>query len=140
MLALARQTARVCARRAPFSTAAASQAANSEAAEILQLEVRVEEGSRASRRLRKNGLLPGILYGEGLSGETEKTLVAMNTRTFQRLHRKLWSSIQNQVFDVQVGSTSPVKAYMRDVQFHPGEPKCSTRDAILLCHWRGNTD
>ncbi|GMF10665.1 unnamed protein product [Phytophthora lilii] len=36
-----------------------------------------------------------------------------------RVHRELWTSIENQVFQVQVGDQPPVKAYMRDVQLDP---------------------
>lgn len=118
MLALQRHAARVNARAALFSTAA-QEAVSSNIP--LRVELRETEGSRAARRLRKQGFLPGILYGEGSDGATEKVLVSLETRTFEKLHRKLWTSVENQVFDVQVGENAkPVKAYMRDVQLDPG--------------------
>lgn len=120
MLAMQR---RAVARVARFSTAAVTQEAASSSANLpLRVELRETEGSRAARRLRKQGFLPGILYGEGADGVTDKVLVSLETRTFEKLHRKLWTSVENQVFDLQVGdSVEPVKAYMRDLQLDPGE-------------------
>lgn len=121
MLSLHRHAARASARSALFSSAAAAAAAvETEAGNVLQVDLRQVEGSRAARRLRKQGLLPGVLYGEGEDGDASKVLVALQTRAFEKLHRKLWSSVENQVFDVQVGDAAPVKACMRDVQFDPG--------------------
>lgn len=117
-MALQRHAACTFIRRVPlFSTAAA---ADQEASiNVLQLMLRENEGSRASRRLRKHGLLPGVLYGEGEDGNDERVLVSLPTRSFERMHRKLWTSIENQVFQVQVDDKPPVKAYMRDVQLDP---------------------
>lgn len=120
MLAAAhRQVLRAAVPRssALLSTAAASFVTDSAAAEILHLELRPAEGSRAARRLRKQGYLPGILYGEDVDGNSERVLVALQTRTFEKVHRKLWTSIENQVFNIQVGENEPIKAIMRDVQF-----------------------
>ncbi|OWZ15166.1 Ribosomal protein L25, Ctc-form [Phytophthora megakarya] len=116
MLVLHRQVTRSGAQVARFSAAAA---AIQEASSVLQLVVREGEGSRASRRLRKQGFLPGVLYGEGENGKDERVLVSFPTRTFEHVHRKLWTSIENQVFQVQVGEQAPVKVYMRDVQLDP---------------------
>uniref|UniRef100_A0AAV1UHP5 50S ribosomal protein L25 n=1 Tax=Peronospora matthiolae TaxID=2874970 RepID=A0AAV1UHP5_9STRA len=119
MLALQRQAALQLSR---FSTTAAATAAASTVespSNVLQLLVRDADGSRASRRLRKQGFLPGVLYGEGEDGKDERVLVSFPTRAFQRMHRKLWTSIENQVFQVQVEEQPPVKAYMRDVQLDP---------------------
>ncbi|KAK1947641.1 50S ribosomal protein L25 [Phytophthora citrophthora] len=116
MLALQRHAVRSGAKQAArFSSAATQEAASN----VLQLVVREGEGSRASRRLRKQGLLPGVLYGEGEDGKDERVLVSFPTRAFERMHRKLWTSVENQVFQVQVGDQAPVKAYMRDVQLDP---------------------
>ncbi|GAB9471618.1 Ribosomal protein l25, ctc-form [Globisporangium polare] len=117
MLAMQR---RAVARVARFSTAAATQEATSSANLPLRVELRETEGSRAARRLRKQGFLPGILYGEGVDGAADKVLVSLETRAFEKLHRKLWTSVENQVFDLQVGDrAAPVKAYMRDLQLDP---------------------
>lgn len=123
MLALQR---RAVARAAQFSTAAAASATQEAAANLpLRVELRETEGSRAARRLRKQGFLPGVLYGEGSDGVTDKVLVSLETRAFEKLHRKLWTSVENQVFDLTVGdSATPVKAYMRDLQLDPGTSFC----------------
>lgn len=120
MLALQRQAAR--ATRAFSSVAAAATgAAAAENPLLLQVQVRETEGSRASRRLRKNGFLPGVIYGEGADGSNDRVLVALETRAFEKIHRKLWTSVENQLFTVQIGdSAEPVKAFMRDVTFDPG--------------------
>ncbi|GMF36591.1 unnamed protein product [Phytophthora fragariaefolia] len=118
MLALQRHAMRSGAKQAARYSAAAA-ATQEASADVLQLAVREGEGSRASRRLRKQGLLPGVLYGEGEDGQDERVLVSFPTRTFECVHRKLWTSIENQVFHVQVGEQPPVKAYMRDVQLDP---------------------
>lgn len=87
---------------------------------VLPLDIRTQDGSRASRKLRQKGMLPGILYGEGMDGDDNKVLISLKKTLFDRLHRKLWTSIDNQVFKVQVEDQPPVLAIMRDVQFHPG--------------------
>ncbi|DAZ94736.1 TPA: hypothetical protein N0F65_011552 [Lagenidium giganteum] len=122
MLAFRRQALAPVALRACFSTTAAAAASASEGAlHVIHLEQREGNGSRASRRLRKQGLLPGIIYGEGVDGQSDKKLVALKTRTFEQLHRKLWTSIENQVFEVTVeGEAAPVKVLMRDLQLDPG--------------------
>jgi large subunit ribosomal protein L25 len=105
-----------------FSTSAATESSCSLEVDVIDLKTRDNnQGSRASRRLRKKGYLPGILYGEDSSGDSTKVLVALKTRSFEKLHRKLWTSIENQVFHIHVEGGSPIKAYMRDVQFDPGD-------------------
>lgn len=120
MFALQRHAVRSGAQQAArFSAAAAASTTQEAPLNVLQLAVRETEGSRASRRLRKQGFLPGVLYGEGEDGKDKRVLVSFPTRTFERVHRKLWTSIENQVFQVQVDNQPPVKAYMRDVQLDP---------------------
>ncbi|RLN63181.1 hypothetical protein BBJ28_00009744, partial [Nothophytophthora sp. Chile5] len=116
MLALQRHATRAGARVARFSALAAAQEQEAPS-DVLQLATRELDGSNVSRRLRRQGFLPGVLYGEGEDGSAERVLVAFQTREFERMHRKLWTSIENQVFQVQVGDQPPVKAIMRDVQF-----------------------
>ncbi|TMW55831.1 hypothetical protein Poli38472_008479 [Pythium oligandrum] len=112
-----RRALRAAASHSALFSSAAAAAQTTEAADVLRLELRQTEGSRAARRLRKQGLLPGILYGEDANGNAEKVLVSMQTRTFEKLHRQFWTSVENQVFDIQIGDAAPVKAIMRDLQF-----------------------
>nr|CCA21716.1 50S ribosomal protein L25 putative [Albugo laibachii Nc14]CCA21859.1 50S ribosomal protein L25 putative [Albugo laibachii Nc14] len=101
---------------APFHQAATTDITESI---VLPLHIRTQDGSRAARKLRKKGYLPGLLYGEGMNGDDTKVLVSLEKKLFDRLHRKLWTSIDNQVFKVQVKDQPPILAIMRDVQFHP---------------------
>uniref|UniRef100_M4C193 Uncharacterized protein n=1 Tax=Hyaloperonospora arabidopsidis (strain Emoy2) TaxID=559515 RepID=M4C193_HYAAE len=119
MLALQRQAALQLSRFTTTAAATTTATTSETPSNVLQLLVRNADGSRASRRLRKQGFLPGVLYGEGEDGKDERVLVSFPTRAFERMHRKLWTSIENQVFQVQVEEQSPVKAYMRDVQLDP---------------------
>ncbi|CAK4647399.1 hypothetical protein LEN26_015616 [Aphanomyces euteiches] len=101
-----------------FSTVGvASEAAS---ATFIQLVPRLKDGSRESRRLRKEGLLPGILYGEGSNGDSSKVLVSMKQVDFEREYRKLRTSMGNQVYEVSVGDNGPVtKVLLRDVTLDP---------------------
>ncbi|OQS03227.1 50S ribosomal protein L25 [Thraustotheca clavata] len=86
---------------------------------LLQLHPRPKDGSRESRRLRRSGLLPGILYGEGSDGENSKVLVSMNQTDFEREYRKLRNSMGNQVYEVAIGDAKPTKVLLRDITLHP---------------------
>jgi large subunit ribosomal protein L25 len=83
------------------------------AAERVNLEVRVREerGSAAARRLRKTGLIPGVVYG----GNAEPTAIAVAER---ELRKALTTDHGlNAIMDVKLnGDTRPVilKEYQRD--------------------------
>ena len=82
--------------------------------EEFQLEVaeRQESGSRAARRLRRDGFVPAVIYGKG--GESRH--VTVNLRAFRHLAKK---SLPSQVFtlvDPSRGAT--VKALVKDIQKH----------------------
>ncbi|MEE8428692.1 MAG: 50S ribosomal protein L25/general stress protein Ctc [Gammaproteobacteria bacterium] len=84
----------------------------------LQVEIRSDQGKGASRRLRRAGKVPGILYGGGLDPQP----VALD-------HHRLLHSIENEGFyshilTVDVGGKTQ-KAVLRDLQRHP------TKHAIL---------
>ncbi|KDO30892.1 hypothetical protein SPRG_04795 [Saprolegnia parasitica CBS 223.65] len=95
------------------------QASTSSHLTFLQLQPRLKDGSRESRRLRRGGQLPGILYGEGSTGEKTKVLVTMDQTDFEREYRKLRSSMANQVYEVSVGESAPTKVLLRDITLHP---------------------
>ncbi|ETV95001.1 ribosomal protein L25, Ctc-form [Aphanomyces invadans] len=104
---------RATAARA-LSTAAAAPTTH------FTLTPRLKDGSRESRRLRKQGLLPGILYGEGINGDSTRVLVSMNQVDFEREYRKLRTSMGNQVYEVSTGEGGPVtKVLLRDATLHP---------------------
>ncbi len=83
-------------------------------AESLQVRVSDREttGGGASRALRRQGLIPGVLYGENaesvsLSVDPRDIVKGLNTPGFFTT-----------IFDVQVGGKKE-RALVKDVQFHP---------------------
>jgi large subunit ribosomal protein L25 len=76
----------------------------------LKIEERSERGSRATRRLRRQGLVPGVVYG-GRDGQCNAFSVEA-----RELRRVLVAG--SAVFDIDVGgSTRPV--IVKDQQHHP---------------------
>ncbi|HEV2075235.1 MAG TPA: 50S ribosomal protein L25 [Thermoleophilaceae bacterium] len=77
----------------------------------LAVEERTERGSRATRRLRRAGLVPGVLYGGGNDGAI----------SFQVGSRELRQTLQqgSAVIDVAVDGGSPRPVIVKDQQFHP---------------------
>jgi large subunit ribosomal protein L25 len=77
----------------------------------LQVEERPERGSRESRRLRRAGLIPGVLYG----GSHEETVA------FKVGHRELRSVLVDgsALIDVKIGGEKSVPAIVKEQQIHP---------------------
>lgn len=77
----------------------------------LEVEQRPEQGSRAVRRLRRSGFVPGVVYGAGL-GEP---------RSFKVGTRDLRIALQasSQVIDLQLGGEAAVPVILKDQQRHP---------------------
>lgn len=77
----------------------------------LNVEERAERGSRETRRLRRQGLIPGVLYG----GSHDETV------TFKVNHRDLRSVLVDgsALIDVKIGGEKPVPAIVKDQQVHP---------------------
>ncbi|WP_374350407.1 50S ribosomal protein L25/general stress protein Ctc [Chitinimonas sp.] len=73
---------------------------------------RVEQGTGASRRLRRAGQVPGIVYGFGIEPEA----VTLN-------HNDLYHAMQHEAFHASIlnlnidGKTQPV--LLRDAHYHP---------------------
>ena len=83
----------------------------------LPVEERSERGSRAARRLRRQGLVPGVLYGgDGL------TAVPFTVGTREL---RLAMHAASQVIDVQIAGERPRPVILKDTQRHP------VRDDIL---------
>ena len=81
----------------------------------LTVEERPETGSRAARRLRREGLIPGVVYGGG-----DCTAVRINAR---ELRSALLAS--SAVIDLQVDGGKARPVIVKDQQHHP------VRDDIL---------
>lgn len=77
----------------------------------LRVEERPEQGSRAARRLRRQGLVPGVLYGGG-NGEAISFKV-----DFRELRHTLHEG--SAVLDVQIGGGEARPVIVKDQQLHP---------------------
>ena len=77
----------------------------------LAVEERPDTGSRASRRLRREGLIPGVVYGGSDGGCTSVRIDARELRS------ALLSS--SAVIDVQVGGGKARPVIVKDQQLHP---------------------
>ncbi|MGI9659802.1 MAG: 50S ribosomal protein L25 [Gaiellaceae bacterium] len=83
---------------------------------LVPLEVHVREaaGTRAARRMRKEGLIPGVVYGQGDA-----------PRAFYVVERELRSATAggqrlNAIFELNFeGETTDVHAVVKDYQVHP---------------------
>jgi large subunit ribosomal protein L25 len=83
----------------------------------LNVEERSERGSRAVRRLRRAGLVPGVLYGGGDGG-------AISFQVGARELRQVLAD-GSALIDVKLGSEQPRPVIVKEEQFHPA------RDELL---------
>jgi large subunit ribosomal protein L25 len=76
----------------------------------LTVETRDERGSRASRRLRREGLVPGVIYG----GEGD-------TIAFKVGARDLWRVLHEgpALLEIEVSGSKALPVIVKDQQFHP---------------------
>jgi large subunit ribosomal protein L25 len=77
----------------------------------LAVDIREERGSRASRRLRRAGQVPGVLYG-GSHDETVSFKVGDHD-----LRRVLVDG--SALIDIEIGGEKSVPAILKDRQLHP---------------------
>lgn len=82
---------------------------------VLDAEPRSDKGKGASRRLRRENKVPGIIYG----GATEPLNITLNHN--QVLHRLENEAFYSHVLTVNVDGKSH-EAILRDVQRHPAKP------------------
>jgi large subunit ribosomal protein L25 len=77
----------------------------------LAVEDRTEQGSRNTRRLRKTGFVPGIVYGGG-SGDC---------RPFKVDARELRAALHasSAVIDLKIGGDAAIPVMVKDQQLHP---------------------
>jgi large subunit ribosomal protein L25 len=77
----------------------------------LNVQERHERGSRQTRRLRREGLIPGVLYG----GSHDETVA------FKVNHRDLRSVLVDgsALIDVKIGGEKSVPAILKEQQVHP---------------------
>jgi large subunit ribosomal protein L25 len=77
-------------------------------------EIREDQGKGASRRLRREGLVPAIIYG---AGRPPRTLAFDHNRVIQQLANE---SFYSSVLNIKVGNKSQA-AILKDVQRHPSK-------------------
>lgn len=92
----------------------------------LNAEKRRETGSAASRRLRKQGRVPAIIYG----GEGKPLMVTFD-------HNELTHRLDNEAFfshviNITVDGGRPVEAVLRDLQRHPARPFIEHADFLRI--------
>ncbi len=88
----------------------------------LNAETRSEKGTGASRRLRRAGKVPGILYGAG----KEPVMLSFD-------HDPLWHHTRHEAFftsilSVKVDGKVVDQAILRDLHMHPFKPKVAHVD------------
>ena len=71
----------------------------------------IETGSRNTRRLRKAGFVPGIVYGGGDGGCRSFKVPARDLRTAMHAH--------SAVIDLKIGDDSAIPVMVKDQQLHP---------------------
>jgi large subunit ribosomal protein L25 len=82
----------------------------------IEAETRARAGKGAARATRREGKVPGVIYG----GKQEPNLIALEPREVLReLHRAGW---QSRLYELKTGGEG-VRALIRGVQFHPVSDK-----------------
>ena len=78
----------------------------------IEASVRARAGKGAARATRRDGLVPGVIYG----AKQEASLIALDPRVVLReLTKTGWRS---RLYEVSTGE-APIRALMREVQLHP---------------------
>ncbi len=81
----------------------------------ISVEARSDEGKGASRRLRREGMVPGVIYGGG------KDPVSISFDHDEMVHRLENEAFYSHILTVNVGG-SVEKAVLKDLQRHPSKP------------------
>lgn len=77
---------------------------------------RKQQGSGASRRLRRTGFVPGIVYG----GKNDATSVSIEHDPLY--HALRVESFHSSILDMEIDGTK-AQVLLRDVQWHPYKPR-----------------
>ncbi len=80
-------------------------------------ESREDVGKGASRRLRRAGKVPGIVYGAGKN----PAMIALNHNQLEK--QLAHESFYSKVLDLKVGTKRKEKVVLRDLQRDPARPK-----------------
>ncbi len=91
----------------------------------VEAEVRTGEGKGASRRLRRDGRVPAIIYG---GNEAPQLITLRHNEVVKHLKHEAFYS---HILTVNVGG-KPTKAVLRDVQRHPARPMVMHMDFMRV--------
>jgi large subunit ribosomal protein L25 len=75
---------------------------------VIVAEERAEAGSKASRRLRRKGMIPGIVYGHGQEG----LRIAVNAHDFLKMLQT-----RARMFDLKVAGRPDEKVLIKELQY-----------------------
>jgi len=84
-------------------------------------EMRDLQGKGASRRLRRSGKVPAVMYG---AGKDVAVLTLDHDKIMHQMHNEAFAS---SILDIKVGSKTE-QAVLRDVQMHPFKPRVQHMD------------
>jgi len=84
--------------------------------ETIIAEIREDVGKGASRRLRREGKVPAVIYGG------RKDPVTLTVQQNQLLHATENESFYASVLDLKVGKNKPQSVIVRDMHRHPFKP------------------
>ena len=79
----------------------------------ISARTREETGKGAARSSRREGRIPGVLYGHG----EESVSLSVDANELQKLVHSI--SIENTIVDLDIGKGDPYKVLIREVQRHP---------------------
>ena len=86
----------------------------------IEAEARARAGKGAARATRREGKVPGVIYG----AKQAPSLIALDPRAVLReLHRPGW---QSRLYEIKINGDA-TRALIRDVQFHPGQRRAGAR-------------
>jgi len=82
----------------------------------IQAEIREDVGKGASRRLRRDGTVPAVIYGG------HRAPVTLTLQQDELLHATESESFFSSVLEIEVGDGRTQQAVVRDMQRHPYKP------------------
>ncbi len=83
----------------------------------IEAAARERAGKGAARATRREGLVPGVVYG----ARREATLIQLDPRVIMKeMHKGGW---QSHIYEVAVANGPTETALMREIQFHPVSDK-----------------
>ena len=94
-------------------------------------EPRVVDGSRACAELRKQGYVPGIVYGKDAAGQDRRLLVQLPQNQLQRELNDVGRAIENTIYKIKVADEE-FSVIPRNLQRHP--TKDMPNSVNFLCH------